>query len=332
VTTPSHPPPAGSAEERRERVLEALAAARGDGVSGQALAAALGCSRAAVHRHVEALRREGLEILGEHEGYRLGPEADPVVAALVAARLRPPLTGPLTWSRRTGSTNDDLSALARAGAPEGSVVGADVQDAGRGRRGRPWLAAPGEALLVSVLLRPRVAPAEAGTLPLVAAVAVAEALGPDAGISWPNDILVAGRKVCGILCELSADEAGVAWIVVGIGVNVRGAPEVADGRWRAGSLRRAAVDPSPSREDVLVAILNRLGERYAQWRADGPGPALAAFSERDLLAGHGVAVEVGGRQTTGTASGLDAEGRLRIVTAGGEVAVAAGEVVRVETG
>jgi BirA family biotin operon repressor/biotin-[acetyl-CoA-carboxylase] ligase len=317
-----------SADERRERVLEAIAAAGDGGVSGQEIADRLGCSRAAVHRHVEALRRDGLDIMGVHEGYLLGPDADPVVAGLVVPRLRAPLAGPVRWSSSTGSTNDDMAAAARDGAAEGLVIGADLQTAGRGRRGRGWVTEPGDALLFSVLLRPAVAPADAGVLPIVVAVAVAEALGDGVGVVWPNDIVADGRKVCGILCELSADESGVAWVVVGIGVNVRGAPTLAGSRWEPGAV--AGKDGRMRRGDVLVAILETLGRRYTEWLSDGGGAALAAFAARDLLRSEGVTVRVGETDVVGTAAGLDESGRLRLITASGETALAAGEVVRVE--
>ena len=145
----------------------------------------------------------------------------------------------MVWLAETGSTNDDAIERARAGAPEGLVVGADRQRAGRGRRGRSWLAAAGHALLVSVLMRPQVPPVDAGLLPIVAAVGTAEALGPEARIVWPNDVLIRGRKVAGILCEMSADQERVDWAVAGIGVNVRSAPGLDDARWSPA--------PSPTR-------------------------------------------------------------------------------------
>ena len=317
------------ADERRERVLEALARAGDRGVSGQALADDLGCSRAAIHRHVEALRRTGLGIDGVHDGYRLAPGADPVVAGLVQAQLVAPILGPVIWSQRTGSTNDDAVTAARAGAAEGLVIGTDFQESGRGRRGRAWLAGPGDALLFSVLLRPQVSTADVGVLPIVAAVAVADALGDGAGIVWPNDLLVDGRKVCGILCELSADETGTAWVVVGIGVNVRSAPRVDDGRWQAGAIGDRS--NAPCRADLLVDILRRLAERYRAWLESGAGSILASFADRDLLRGAGVTVRTGERDTAGTAGGVDDLGRLRLMTAAGELAVSAGEVTRVET-
>lgn len=313
--------------ERRERVLAALVEAGDAGVSGEALAEALGTSRASVHRHVEGLRRDGLDVRSAHDGYRLGERADPVVPLLVAPRLRPPLAGPVTWLAQTGSTNEDLIGLARAGAPEGTVVGADIQTAGRGRRGRGWMAARGHGLLVSVLLRPGIPPVDAGLLPIVAAVGAAEALGPDARIVWPNDILIDGRKVAGILCEMSADQEGVAWAVVGIGVNVRSAPGLDDARWSPGALSDRG-DP-PARADLLVGLLGALGDRYAGWVAEGPGATLAAFAARDALAGRGVTVSLPDGEVSGVAEGTDELGRLRVRTDEGERHLGAGEVVRV---
>lgn len=308
-------------------MLAALAQAGAAGVSGEALAAELGCSRAAVHRHVEALRRDGLAVDGGAGGYRLGPGEDPVVPMLVAPRLHPPLAGPVVWLADAGSTNDEAIERARAGAPEGLVVGADRQRAGRGRRGRPWLAAAGHALLVSVLLRPPVPPVDAGLLPIVAAVGAAEALGPDARIVWPNDVLIGGRKVAGILCEMSADQERVAWAVAGIGVNVRSAPALDDARWEPGALSDRG-EP-PRRADLLVGLLAALGARYGEWVGEGPDAVLAAFAARDALRGRRVVVDLGDEAVEGECAGTDALGRLRVLTGAGERALGAGEVVRV---
>jgi BirA family biotin operon repressor/biotin-[acetyl-CoA-carboxylase] ligase len=315
---------------RREQVLAALVAAGPGGVSGEALAAELGCSRAAVHRHVEALRREGLEVEGAHEGYRLGEDADPVVPLLVAPRLTPPIAGPVRWLAEAGSTNDVAAEAARAGAPEGLVVGADRQRAGRGRRGRSWLAAAGHALLVSVVLRPGVAPVDAGLLPIVVAVGTAEAIGPEARIVWPNDILVGGRKVAGILCEMSADQERVAWAVAGVGVNVRSAPALEDARWEAGALSDAGA--APARADLLVRLLGAVGRAYAAWVDVDAAGVLDAYAERDALAGRDVTVSLGAEEVAGRCAGTDPLGRLRVRTAAGERLLGAGEVVRVAPG
>lgn len=313
---------------RREAILAALVRAGGAGVSGEELAGRLGCSRAAVHRHVEALRRDGVGVVGLHGGYRLADGADPVVPSLVAPFLHPPIAGPVEWSAATGSTNDDALARAREGAPEGLVIGADLQNAGRGRRGRRWVSDPGDALLVSVLLRPRIAPVDAGLLPIVAAVGVAGALAERATIVWPNDILIDGAKVAGILCEMSADQEHVAWAVVGIGINVRGAPPLGDARWAAGSL--AAGGDRRSRAEVLVAVLASLGDAYGAWMEDGGAATRAQFARRDALRGAGVTVSVGEERIEGTCEGLDDLGRLLVRQGLATRALGAGEVTRVE--
>ena len=316
---------------RRERVRAALAEAGPEGVQGPALAALLGCSRAAVHRHVEALRREGLEIEAGPGGYRLAGAPDLVVPALVEPRLGAPLRGPVIWLAETGSTNDVAVARAREGAPEGLVVGADHQTAGRGRRGRAWLARPGDALLVTVLLRPAIAPVEAGLLPIVVAVAVADALAGEregVTIAWPNDVMVGGRKVAGILCELSGDQERVAWAVAGVGVNVRAAPEVAGARWPPGAL--ADTGPPPARADLLVALLRALSARYRVWLDDGPRGVLDAFAARDGLFGRRVTLALAEETVAGEAEGIDELGRLRLRGPDGIRPMAAGEVTGVE--
>jgi BirA family biotin operon repressor/biotin-[acetyl-CoA-carboxylase] ligase len=324
--------PAGDSNaERLELVRAALAAAGADGVSGPELARALGCSRAAVHRHVDALRRQGLTVGADGRGYRLAGAQDLVVPALIVPDLEPPLAGPILWRPSTGSTNDDLVALAREGASEGTVVGADHQRAGRGRRGRSWEAAPGEALLVSVLLRPPVAPVDAGPLTIAVAVALADALQAlgvgSVAVAWPNDVLVGGRKVAGILLELAADQERVGWVVAGVGVNVRSAPRLTDARWPPASLADSGAPPA--RAELLAGFLRALSRRYRGWLAAGPGELLRAFAPLDALAGRRVELGLGGETVAGDAAGVDELGRLRLVTPEGERSFASGEVARV---
>lgn len=313
-------------QERRQAVLAALVRAGAAGMSGEQLARALACSRAAVHRHVEALRREGIGISGVHEGYVLAPDADPVVPALISPLLTPPINGPVRWSASTGSTNDDVAAAARAGAPEGLVLGADVQTAGRGRRGRPWTSGPHDSLTFSVLLRPAVAPIDGALLPLVVAVAVAETFAPHAQIIWPNDIVVDGRKVCGILCESSLDEGGIAWAVVGIGVNVHAAPPLDGSRWQAGAIGELL---GMNRPQLLAAILASLARRYREWVENGPDGIVARYREMDGLAGRQVSVETADGDLTATAEGIDTLGRLVVRTGDTTRALGSGEVMRV---
>ncbi|HTP21481.1 MAG TPA: biotin--[acetyl-CoA-carboxylase] ligase [Solirubrobacteraceae bacterium] len=220
----------------------------------------------------------------------------------------PALGYPRLHFRLTDSTNARGRELAVRGAPHGTVVTAAEQSAGRGRHGRTWSAPARRALLCSVVIRdpPRL-------LPLVAGVAVAEMVGPDASIKWPNDVLVDGRKVAGILVEGRLQEG---WAVVGIGVNVAlrledFPPELHD---RAGTLgfEPGAIEPT------LWALLREL----EVWLAAGADAVLEAVRARDTLLGR----EVRWAGGAGMGAGIDGDGRLLVRTDAGLVALDAGEV------
>jgi BirA family biotin operon repressor/biotin-[acetyl-CoA-carboxylase] ligase len=211
--------------------------------------------------------------------------------------------------RATDSTNDRARALAGTGAPHGTLVTAGAQTAGRGRQGRTWEAPAGRALLMSLVLRdwPRL-------LPLAAAVAVADVAGPEATIKWPNDVLLRGGKLAGILVEARPQEG---WAVVGMGMNVAVRPgDLPDElRDRAASLQ---LDPR-ALEPTIAALLAALGERLAL----EPAALLAAYRERDALLGRPVRWQRG----EGTAAGIDEDGRLLVDRRDGtRAALDAGEV------
>jgi BirA family biotin operon repressor/biotin-[acetyl-CoA-carboxylase] ligase len=196
-----------------------------------------------------------------------------------------------------------------AGAPHGALVTAAEQTAGRGRQGRTWSAPPGSALLMSLVLRD--APP---LLPLIAAVAVAETCGEEARIKWPNDVLVGGRKVAGILAEGRPYEG---WTVLGIGVNVAVAPADLPPELHAtaGTLGRAPAAVEP----FLAALLARLDRALVAV----PAETLDAWRARDALAGEPISWAAG----TGVARGVDGEGRLVVELAdGGRTTLDAGEV------
>ena len=219
------------------------------------------------------------------------------------------LGSPRLHLRATGSTNDRARALAAAGAPHGTLVTAGEQRSGRGRQGRTWSAPAGQALLMSLVLR-----GDHALLPLAAAVAVARACGAAARIKWPNDVLVDGRKVAGILAE-ARPQAG--WAVLGIGLNVavRLGDLPAELRDTAGTLGLGPADVEP----VLARLLGELDAALAL----APDALLAAYRERDALAGRAV-TWAGGR---GAAAGIDADGRLLVdLDGGGRTALDAGEV------
>jgi BirA family biotin operon repressor/biotin-[acetyl-CoA-carboxylase] ligase len=218
---------------------------------------------------------------------------------------------PHVHHRLTDSTNARARALAATGAPHGTLVTAAEQTAGRGRQGRQWTAPPGEAVLMSVLVR-----GLEPLMPLAAAVAVCEAVAPlDAAIKWPNDIWIGpGRKVAGILLEGRPQEG---WAVIGIGLNVRTRSFPEDLRETATSLALEGVETSvPAVRDALVHALDR-------WIPAPAAEVLAAWRERDALLGSHVRWAAGG----GTAAGISDSGALLVDTDGGErVELDAGEV------
>ncbi len=241
---------------------------------------------------------------------------------LARERIEPLLRGRLGRPYLHESRVRTTQLLVPADAPEGAVATADHQDAGRGRHGRAWVDAPGTALLLSVLLRPPPGSAVA-QLSLVSALSVAEAVEArtalPARLKWPNDVLVEGRKVAGVLLDGRGDA-----VVCGIGVNVnQSADELpGDARTKPASLR-TLTGGAHDRGALLVELLVRLEARYDTWRASGLAPLLPELERRDAL--HQRAVTVG--DVTGTAAGLAPDGRLRIVSAdGAERLVASGEV------
>lgn len=232
----------------------------------------------------------------------------------------------------TDSTQAEVQRLAAAGAPEGTVVTARHQRAGRGRRGHEWWDAPGQSLLLSVLLRPSAPPAAVSQLSLVGGLAVAEALatvGVIARIRWPNDLMVDDRKVCGILAEASSEGLGdgaaeLRYVILGIGINLNqtGFPEpLAD---RATSLRLVTGHPHDA-DAVLAAVLAHLERRYAAWQVGGFAALRAAWLAHALLPGQAVRLPDGSSAVgedvadDGVLLARTTDGRLIPVISGGTV-------------
>ncbi len=260
------------------------------------------------------------------------PLSEPALHAAIVPASR--LFTDVRVLERTGSTNADLLAAARAGAPAGAVLAAENQTSGRGRLDRRWQSQPGTALTFSVLLRPAGVPAaNRGWLPLLAGVAVASALrsrtGLDVVLKWPNDVLCNGAKLAGILAEQAGDA-----IVVGVGLNVSSAEDELPTDQATSLLLQGASDLD--RQDLLAAILREFEHWYLRFAA-GPAPGDAASSglRAEYLRccstiGLDVRVELPGADPlTGRACDVDGVGRLLISAADGVRAVSAGDVVHV---
>jgi BirA family biotin operon repressor/biotin-[acetyl-CoA-carboxylase] ligase len=221
-----------------------------------------------------------------------------------------------------GSTNDEAARLADAGAPEGTVVWSREQTGGRGRRGRQW-ASPVGNLYTSTILRPGGAAGRAAELGFVAALAVADIVpaGRALRVKWPNDVLVEGGKVAGILLESAIGQTGqVQHVVAGIGVNVGFAPQLPEMRYRGAAL-------GGSVEAALEKLTAALAARLAEWRRDGFETVRAAWLARAGPIGAEVDVKLGEELVRGRFAGLDREGALLLETAAGPRKIVSGELL-----
>jgi len=228
-----------------------------------------------------------------------------------------------------GSTNDEAKALARAGAADGTLVWADEQTAGRGRRGRPWLSPPGN-LYLSLVLRPECAASRAAQLGFVAALGLGDALQPLVGpalqlrYKWPNDLIANGRKLAGILLESETSVSdGVDFVVVGIGVNILAAPE--DVEFPATSLKAQGIT-GVTAPVLLEGFVRHFVGWARRWREEGFAPVRAAWLARASGIGERVSVRLGRDTLSGRFRDLDCDGALVLDAAGGSRRIAAGEV------
>ena len=298
-------------QDTRRQILGSLA----DGpVSGPAMAEEIGVSRAAVWKHVEALRDAGFEIESRDDGYVL-VDAPEFGGAAVEYGLEAPFD--IEYHDSIGSTNDRARELADAGETD-VVVLADEQTGGRGRLGRAW-AAPSGGIWLSLVCRPDVPTAHAPVYTLAAAVATTEALesvGIDAGIKWPNDVLVDGEKITGILTEMEGESGRVSWIVVGVGLNANidaeSVPETATTiRELVGDVDRAALT-----RDIL--------ERFEAFRTDTDS-ILPAWRASSTTLGQRVRVETQRGDVVGKAVDIEFPGTLVVETETGRERVSAGD-------
>jgi BirA family biotin operon repressor/biotin-[acetyl-CoA-carboxylase] ligase len=309
-------------------------------LSGTKIAAEIGTSRSEVWRLVQQLRSLGVEITGHPAtGYQLRKVPD----LLLPEFLFPLLKGTMFAQRihhyfRVGSTNMEAMGAAAAGEAEGSVFVAEEQIAGRGRGGNAWHSSRSHGIYCSVVLRPRLAPADVLLLSLASGLAVADAIELATGLKpdlrWPNDLLLGGKKFCGILIELNAEVTRVHYAVVGIGLNVNQTSFPAELASLATSLRLES-GRNWSRLELTGALLKSLDREYRQLSQGGEAArvsVLRRFEERSTYArGRLVHVdEDAGYQ--GVTEGLDARGFLRVRTVAEVRTVLSGGVRPLEAG
>lgn len=312
----------------RDRVFELLYEADGY-ISGEVISSRLGISRAAVWKHIKALQEEGCLIeAAPRRGYRM--RANGVRFAEVEPHLRTGRLGrEFQYLPEVDSTNLYAKKWAIEGAVDGAVVVADMQTGGRGRLGRAWSSPSGNGLWMSVVLRPLIAPDKAPQITLATAVGVAAGLrdlGYDAGIKWPNDIYINGRKVCGMLTEMHASMESVEWVVVGIGINCLNRefpPEIRD---IATSLALSGEKPVV-RAEVAAAVLNRLEEYYDMLYREGFGRIREEWLANNITLGKRVKITTLTETMYGQALDMNGDGSLLLQREdGGEFTLVTGDV------
>ncbi|HZV82537.1 MAG TPA: biotin--[acetyl-CoA-carboxylase] ligase [Geobacteraceae bacterium] len=300
-----------------ERILSLLQERRDSFVSGAELSRMMDISRSAVWKQVTSLRNLGYEISAEpSKGYRLESAPDSLLPAEIRQGLRTEVVGSkIICLQETVSTNTVAFRMAEDGAPEGTTVVADCQTGGKGRLGRVWASPPGVNLYCSVILRPPIQPMAAPQLTFLSVVALARAierltpLSPR--IKWPNDILIDGRKVAGLLNEMSAETDKVNFVVLGIGVNLNMTTDQfpVDLRHPATSLF-IECGTRVRRTDFARCLFHELDEVYGIFLREGYGPVRSEWLQRSRLAGEMVTVSDNGRVTTGRVLGIDEYGAL----------------------
>jgi BirA family biotin operon repressor/biotin-[acetyl-CoA-carboxylase] ligase len=322
------------ATSTRNRLLSSLKEAAGSWVSGEELSRRLGVTRTAIWKHACSLRAEGHVIESStRKGYLLREALDRLVPSEIEASLRTARLGrPIVFEREVDSTNRLARDLAIAGAAEGTIIVAEAQTAGRGRKRRTWYSPPGEGIYLSLVLRPGFQPAEAPKTTLLAGVALAEALLPvvpnRVTIKWPNDILAGGKKVAGILVEAATQIDAIDYMIVGIGINVNTPAEgfPAELREKATSLA-AEIGHPVSRADIIGDFLERFEQEYCRVGREGFGPLIRRWRELSDMEGRRVRVHGFGGPLEGAIAGIDDDGVLLLTGANGVIErVIAGDV------
>lgn len=304
----------------KERLLSRLKEAGGNWISGEVISEELGISRSAIWKQIGKLREDGYLIeSSSRKGYILRKVSDALLPGEIRQGLRTQIFGQreIVYFQETDSTNIQAKNLAAEGAGEGTLVIAEKQIAGKGRKGRVWFSPVGNGIYVSLIVRPTLPPAEAAKMMLMTAVAVAEAVVSVAPlnvrIKWPNDILVNEKKMAGILTEISTDMDAVDYMIIGLGLNVNTPagefpPEI---RTLATSLR-AETGRTFSRAAVLRAVLQSFETHYDRFMTAGFEPILEKWKAYADIIGRKIRVDMIGRSITGDVLEVDRDGVLVI--------------------
>jgi BirA family transcriptional regulator, biotin operon repressor / biotin---[acetyl-CoA-carboxylase] ligase len=302
-------------------------------ISGARIAREIGVSRSTVWRWVQKLRELGVRAKSQPgTGYYLEKVPDLLTPDMLKARLKGSLFGRHIYHYlKTDSTNRVAMELGNADEPEGAVVLAEEQTAGRGRAGRSWHSERGTGIYVTLLLRPKISPVQAPLLTMMAGLSAQAAIEAQTGqtvdLKWPNDLMLAGKKLGGILTEMYAEPSQVRFVIVGIGINTNQEKFPAELASTAISLR-AQTGRAQSRMELLVRLLREFETDYNRFLREGAASVTKRFESVSSYArGKRVSVLNGAESYSGVTAGLSPEGLLRVEREGGNiVTVIAGDV------
>jgi BirA family biotin operon repressor/biotin-[acetyl-CoA-carboxylase] ligase len=316
----------------RETVLEALR--QREHVSGEEIAKRLHVSRTAVWKCISQLRRMGYDIHSSPGlGYTLAECPDLLLPEEIGVGLSTRLLGRrIEYFEEVSSTQDIARQLAVEGAQEGTVVVAESQAGGRGRLGRGWVSPSRAGIYVSIILRPDLKPVEVCQIPLIAGVATSEAIvkvtGLEPRIKWPNDVLVAGKKVAGILTEMGAEVDRLHYIVLGIGINVNTTTSMLPRELRSIATSVAEeCGEKLSRVKLVQTLFEELEDIYGEFKRSGFKASRDRWKSFDSTIGSWVKVSMGEKEIEGEALDIDTEGSLIVRTGDGHTErIIAGDV------
>lgn len=306
---------------------------KGDYVSGQELCEYFGVTRTAIWKGIRQLREEGYQIDAvKNKGYRLLESPDLITDVELGSRMDTNWAGgKLVYLDEVDSTNNYARKLAEDGVQHGTLVVADYQNGGKGRRGRAWVMPHGKAIAMSLIVRPDIRPEKASMMTLVTGMAVAEAIkkvtGLDTKIKWPNDIVINGKKISGILTEMSAEMDGINYVVIGIGINANFTEFPEELRETATSLQQQLGYPVD--RGAIICMTMKIFEIYYERFMETQSMKGLAEEYQQMLVNLDRQVRVlePGNEYSGVARGIDETGQLLVEKENGEtVAVYAGEV------
>jgi len=306
-------------------------------ISGARIAREIGVSRSTVWRWIEQLREVGVRVKGRpHTGYFLERVPDILTPELLRSRLKGSLFGKRIYHFfKTDSTNRVGMELGHWGEAEGAVILAEEQSAGRGRAGRSWHSERGAGIYVTLLLRPKISPVQAPLLTMMAGLSAQAAIqartGLEVDLKWPNDLMLNGKKLGGILTEMYADTTLVRFVIVGIGINVNQEKFPGELGSLATSLR-AETSANQSRLELLARLLREFETDYNRFLREGASPVTTRFTKASSYAvGRKVRVANGPDSFTGVTAGLAPEGLLQVEREDGKVVtVIAGDVCEIK--